>query len=71
MPGPDAQGRAYRDMGPLDVLDDHDLAAMPWVRHEPLDPDHPAAVQLHIPGDFERLDWDAGRTDPRPGEWFS
>lgn len=67
----DWQSTAYRDMSPLDVIDDHDLAAMAWRRYEPLDPGHPAAVQLNIPGDYERLDWDAGRTDPRPGEWFS
>ena len=71
MPEPDAQGRAYRDMGPLDVLDDHDLAAMDWVRHGPLRPDHPAAVQLNLPVDYERLDWDAGRIDPRTRGWFS
>jgi hypothetical protein len=65
----DAQSRAYREMTRFDVMDDHQLAAIVAGarRHEPLDPGVPVAVQLHIPADFERLDWDAGRIDPRPG----
>ena len=61
----DPQTRAYRDMSPLDVVDDRDLADMECDRHEPLDPGVPVGVVLSLPVDYERLEWDHGRMDPR------
>lgn len=65
----DWQSTAYRDMSPLDVIDDVDLSAMTGVRHAALDPDVSPAVALRLPEDFERMEWDHGRTDPRAEAW--
>lgn len=59
----DAQSRAFREMGPADITTDDDLAAMTLRAHPAYEPgrDVPPAA----PEEYEAIDWDRERTDPR------
>lgn len=62
-PPMDAQSRAFREMTGDDVVLDRDLGRHADRVHPPI----VSPMQLLQREDWERRQWDAGRTDPRPG----
>lgn len=62
---PDAQSRAYREMGPEDAVRDDELHTMISRAYNPLPASAHPADHLLLPDDYERERWDAGRDDPR------
>jgi hypothetical protein len=58
----DAQSRAYREMGPDDIVADEDICHFAVRTHPPLRD----MSTLKGPDAYEAEGWDSGREDPRP-----
>lgn len=62
----DSDHHTFREMTDEDIVTDDQIATMVSRTYGPLEPDGHPASHLLLPGDHEREQWDAGRTDPRP-----
>lgn len=63
----DAQSRAYREMRPEDAVPDGDILTHAARVHPPLELGDYIPDLILLPEDYEHEQWDAARTDPRPG----
>lgn len=62
----DRQALAYRGMASGDAVPDDQIVNYVGRAHAPLDPAVHPDHQILGPADYERMNWDAERVDPRP-----